>query len=111
MSKQEKVVNKGYTIKVVSWENDGDNYRTKSKAVSTLEEMEYELQCIKLSINLDLGNSMDGEAFKDKGKLQDLKALMSRDKSYFMTEDDEYIEGFTDIISEYTGHSEFYDFK
>lgn len=33
-----KVVSKGYTITVVSWENDGDNYNTKSITVDTLKE-------------------------------------------------------------------------
>ena len=33
-----KVINKGYTLTVVSWENDGDYYSTHSKTVQTLEE-------------------------------------------------------------------------
>lgn len=33
-----KVVQKGYTLKVVSWENDGDIYKTKYYTVPTLEE-------------------------------------------------------------------------
>ncbi len=33
-----KVINKGYTVEVVSWENDGDNYRTKTKTYKTKEE-------------------------------------------------------------------------
>jgi len=32
-----KVINKGYTITVTSWENDGDNYRTKSMTVESKE--------------------------------------------------------------------------
>ena len=33
-----KVISKGYTLEVVSWENDGDDYRTKSVTVDTIEE-------------------------------------------------------------------------
>jgi hypothetical protein len=38
MQNKLKVVNKGYTITVTSWENDGDNYNTKSVTVDSLEE-------------------------------------------------------------------------
>lgn len=34
---KKKVINKGYTLEVVSWENDGDNYRTKSVTFDDLE--------------------------------------------------------------------------
>ena len=37
MSK-ELVVEEGYTIKVVSWENDGDHYSTKTYTVMTEDE-------------------------------------------------------------------------
>jgi hypothetical protein len=39
---QKKVVSKGYTLEVESWENDGDNYRTKSKSMTfdSIEEAE-----------------------------------------------------------------------
>ena len=38
MENKLKVVNKGYTITVTSWENDGDNYNTKEIVVDSLEE-------------------------------------------------------------------------
>jgi len=38
MNKEKKVVEKGYTLHVTSWENDGDNYRTKTKTVETKDE-------------------------------------------------------------------------
>lgn len=34
-----KVINKGYTITVTSWENDADNYQTVSNTVDTLEKV------------------------------------------------------------------------
>ncbi len=33
-----KVASKGYTVEAVSWENDGDNYQTRTQTYSTLEE-------------------------------------------------------------------------
>lgn len=38
MSKRKKVIEKGYNVEVVSWENDGDNYRTHSGVYFTKEE-------------------------------------------------------------------------
>ena len=35
---KKKVYSKGYTITVTSWENDGDNYNTKSITVDTIEK-------------------------------------------------------------------------
>ena len=34
---EKKVISKGYTIEVTSWENDGDNYNTKHFTVDTIE--------------------------------------------------------------------------
>lgn len=36
--KTKKIVEKGYTLEVTSWENDGDNYRTLFKTYETQEE-------------------------------------------------------------------------
>ena len=58
-----KVINKGYTITVVSWENDCDNYRTQSKTVETLEEVQLIHKiCKELFMLNDVGNSINGEA-------------------------------------------------
>jgi hypothetical protein len=35
---QKKVISKGYTLEVTSWENDGDNYCTKMNTYNTKEE-------------------------------------------------------------------------
>ena len=58
-----KVINKGYTITVVSWENDGDNYKTKSITVETIEEARVIHKiCKELFMLYDVGNSMNNEA-------------------------------------------------
>jgi hypothetical protein len=35
MKNKQNIVKKGYTLKVVSWENDGDYYQTNYKKVDT----------------------------------------------------------------------------
>ena len=61
------VANKGYTVKVVSWENDGDNYKTNSLNVDSPEEArkikKICKELFKSCHNGDggVGNSMDGE--------------------------------------------------
>jgi hypothetical protein len=64
---QKKVVGKGYTLEVVSWENDGDNYRTKSMTFDSIEEAQaVKHMCEKLfSCNSEedggIGNLMDDD--------------------------------------------------
>ncbi len=63
-----KVVNKGYTLTVVSWENDADNYNTNSKTVETKEEAKVwwdmmqlcESYCNQPKGVIKLGNSYNG---------------------------------------------------
>ena len=53
-----KVVNEGYILEIVSWENDADNYRTKSRMFNTKEEA---IAVKKLCIVLfDSSNNGDG---------------------------------------------------
>tara|TARA_Y100000588_G_scaffold170332_1_gene184136 strand:- start:7127 stop:7657 length:531 start_codon:yes stop_codon:yes gene_type:complete len=62
-----KFVSKGYTLEVVSWENDGDNYRTKHLTVETKDEaLAVKHLCENLFQSnydpLTIGNKMDDEA-------------------------------------------------
>ena len=61
---KQKVVSKGYTITVQSWENDGDNYRTQSIVVDTLKEAKavYKL-CT--TVFEEIGNTMEVHNAKD----------------------------------------------
>ena len=63
-----KVVSKGYTITVNSWENDGDNYQNHSNTVNTLEEVKQlskVLPDLFLSLNRNglVGNANDESDF------------------------------------------------
>ena len=62
------VVKKGYTIEVTSWENDGDNYKTKTLTVDDKEQSIAILDMCKNLFtshhdtdNTGIGNMMDAE--------------------------------------------------
>lgn len=67
MKKMKKVISKGYTISVTSWENDGDNYKTESMTVESKDEAKAIIKmCKKLfhSDNGGIGNMMEDEGDK-----------------------------------------------
>ena len=59
-------IKKGYTLTVTSWENDGDNFNTKTKTVETLEEAKVWWNMMQLCKSesspgkIYLGNSYNG---------------------------------------------------
>ena len=59
MAKQLKVVSKGYTVTCTSWENDGDNYRTKSVVVENKKLAEALYQMCEVLFQSE-NNSGDG---------------------------------------------------
>jgi hypothetical protein len=62
-----KVISKGYTLTVTSWENDGDNYRTKSMVFESEDEAKAIAKMCKAVFNScnngdgGIGNMMDYE--------------------------------------------------
>lgn len=61
-----KIICKGYTVEVVSWENDGDNYNTQRMTVDTKEEaLAIKHMCENLFIsnydNKTIGNKCEEE--------------------------------------------------
>lgn len=75
---------KGILVKVISWENDGDNYRTKEHIVDTIEEA----QAIK---------RMCGKMFKSSWRDEygisnecDKHIYQFKDKINFFMDQDEY---------------------
>jgi hypothetical protein len=107
------VVNKGYTLTVVSWENDGDHYNTKSKTVDTKEEAEalYNLMQMCKSENRvggGLGNACDFSSRQKQAIIDFFKSnpiLVGEDG---VDEDDDYIELFYDYSYSLLGGSEWY---
>lgn len=71
-SNKKLIVKKGYTLSVISWENDGDNYDTNKKTVESIEEAEslYKLMMLcKSKNNVDergLGNTTTSKFNEDQ---------------------------------------------
>ena len=69
MNDKKLVVKKGYTIEVISWENDGDNYKTKYMTVSSIETAKAikhlcETVFVSKHDNLTIGNKMEEDYLK-----------------------------------------------
>jgi len=76
MQLKKKVISKGYTVEVTSWENDGDNYRTNSAVYSTKEEAlavkhmcEVLFDCTDYDSGGGLGNVMDSDKYEAEQKI------------------------------------------
>lgn len=108
-----KVINKGYTLTVTSWENDGDNYRTKHKTVDTIEEAKrLHTICTTLFKSRNngeggIGNSMEGE------ENDTILEYVENNKDLFPEfegeEDDFIIDHILYLAYELMGSSEYYD--
>lgn len=117
-----KVINKGYTLEVVSWENDGDNYNTKKVTVKTKDEAEklYRI-CTELFGSKNsrgirgVGNSMDGEGTRSLIRYTEANPTLFPDlvdtSGKITVDDDEISDYFRDIAYSVMGGSEFYDFR
>lgn len=116
MNKEKKVVEKGFTLHITSWENDGDNYRTKTKTVETKEEAERLVKICKELFKSEnngqggVGNSMGAEG------TQTLIDYVEKYPEYFLEikfddNEDEIFDYFIDLGYELMGGSEFYDFR
>jgi hypothetical protein len=103
---KELVIEKGYTLEVTSWENDGDNYNTESMTVETLEEARriYRV-CTELfkSCNKSeggIGNSMSGEC-------EDVIEEYIKDNPELNLDEDTI----SNLAYELMGSSEYYDYR
>lgn len=109
------VVEKGYTIKVVSWENDGDNYNTITKTVATIEEAKAHFNLLNVDSDLvhqtlkyrdiRIGNS---RVIKEKAKEKVFYLMVENG----LASDDEDLDivynRFSEVYNNYCGYSEDY---
>ena len=117
MTKQKKILSKGYTLTVTSWENDGDNYQTNSLTFDQREEAVMFLEACRLCRSTNnnpkgvygLGNMCD-EYELTENHINMIKGFF---KKYNQTiEDEEYIlDEFNGYIEELMDCSEFYLFR
>ena len=112
-------IKKGYTLTVVSWENDADNYNTKSKTVATKEEAKVWYDMMQLCQSKDnkpkgvikLGNSY--EKFNTEQEEVAKEFLKTHHKILLPEDDiesneDNLIDWFCDLAGELLGNSENY---
>ncbi len=113
-----KLVSKGYTITVDSWENDGDHCRTDSMVVEDKEKALFiQKMCNELfsSINSDpqgIGNAFDEEEAKDillewVEANQEIKKYIDLDPEEELDED-YYIGFIMDFSYDLMGGGEYY---
>ena len=116
-----KVISKGYTLEVVSWENDGDNYKTKCQVFDTKEEalaVKNLCENIFLSSNNNIeggiGNLMEDEGAEAKLIIMHYLAnntYLIKDIESFET-NESYEDECIDLVMDYNynlmGSSEYY---
>lgn len=114
MSKGKKIISKGYTLSVTSWENDGDNYKTESM---TFESKELAVAVAKMCSTIfkscnngdgGIGNMSDGE---DESAHGIILPYMKAHPELYPDEnpsDDELIDICMDYNSNLMGGSEYY---
>jgi hypothetical protein len=116
------VIKKGYTLTVTSWENDGDNYRTKTYTVGTLEEAEKLFKiCSVLFKSCNngeggIGNSVDGEGEQtiidfiedNSGFFPDIVKPNEPNSEYWLARATDEISNIAYMLM---GSSEDYDFR
>ena len=106
-----KIVKKGYTIEVTSWENDGDNYTTKTM---TVQSKEYAISVLKMCEDLfcsynnggcGIGNMNDN----DYGEGQDIIEKYMYDKTFIEDKDpNRLLDIVMDINYDLMGSSDYY---
>lgn len=108
-----KVINKGYTLTVTSWENDGDNYNTLSKTVATKEEAKVWYNMMEVCSSANLGNECDEFDEDQKEAITEFmnsnhEALMSQEDWDEIEDYDDLETWFLDFVNELLGVSEYY---
>lgn len=112
---KKKVINKGYTISVTSWENDGDNYRTESQTFDSKEEVAkmYKI-CAELFISCNnrkggIGNTNEGD---EEEANKTILEWLEKNPTFFDNQEDADKEGLINDIMEINyklmGSSEYY---
>ena len=108
-----KVVNKGYTLTVTSWENDGDNYRTKSTVFQDKDEaIKVAKMCQELFVGGSNGGGGIGNNDERDGPEETILEYLEENPDFFNNqseiEDDMLIDKIMDINYNVMGGSEYY---
>lgn len=117
----------GIRLEVTSWENDGDNYKTKSVNSLTLAQALFYIDFLPLFESHNgrnsntFGNTMDLTDAQWEPLIELVKELAVKHPEAFAevrtqydfdeTDQDEYSDFITELAGEMLGYSEFYQFR
>jgi len=105
MKNKKLVVEKGYTIEVTSWENDGDHYKTKTKKLDTeIEALAYFKLIGFYSDNFNDQEEYDGDDIAEElivDFMKEYKEVFISNKVFRdkYDEEDVLVDKFNDIVS------------
>lgn len=100
---------KGYTLEVVSWENDGDNYKTKYYTVDTKEKA---LGIKHMCDNLFQSDTGVGNSFDDENPEETIKEYFEEHPFLVNANNLDNLYDYTsDLAYELMGGSECYMFR
>jgi len=120
-TKNRRMIKKGYTLTVRSWENDADNYNTISKTVDTIEEARvwWEMMQLCRSKNvrgIDKGKVYLGNSYNGFSSEQEEVAInfLKENHNILLPNDDiednedNLVDWFKSLAGELLGYSEYY---
>ena len=103
------IIQAGYRITVVSWENDGDNYRTLTQDGLLYENVAFIVDCLKLLSgdwgNMFLPDDKELEEFSDH-----IRQVFKKYPTFIppdVNTTDEVLDYFMEIVLAYTGYAEY----
>ncbi len=112
---KEKIFNKGYTLRVHSWENDGDYSAIKTFTVDSLEEAKELKKLVEFSKYKSpseisgLGNANDEDYLDYKPKIvKEMKKFKHLEYVKDAETDDDYFDAWAEYNLELLGSSEWY---
>jgi hypothetical protein len=113
------IIPAGYRITCTSWENDGDNYNTKTVEGLTREHVHLYTDLLKLLSRRhkdgDHGNLYEPGEDECQALADDVKAVLAKHEGNDAIPDDidlsdvdSVVEYFCDVVGDFTGSSEHY---
>ena len=110
-----KVINKGYTLSVTSWENDGDNYKTETQTYDSKEEaIKMAKMCKELFVSCNskikgIGNTNEGD---EEEAEETILEWLEKNPTFFENQanldDEELINKIMNLNCNLMGSSEYY---
>jgi len=109
MKDKELILKKGYTIKVVSWEDDGDNYKTQEVNTQSIEDLKYFIDICDFCSETDNGTSIANEySYSPNDKQREAIINLLNKHNITIDKDYEDLDVFFAQAQALLGYSEYY---